>query len=149
LVGDALAADLNPDAVEMLLDNLRRWDRRNYPSEPSPLTRIHEDRLVGVADALELAGDADIAGGWDLVLVNLPHRTLELLPMLVPLLDGTSPSMVRGRVVVAESEIEAANAAIRSALPARLKGTPEPALRIKRDYNSTLRLCSFEAWIAP
>jgi len=69
--------------------------------------------------------------------------------MLVPLLDGASPSMVRGRVVVAESEIEAANAAIRSALPARLEGAPEPALRIKRDYNSTLRLCSFEAWLAP
>ena len=149
LVGDILAADLNPDAVEMLLDNLRRWDRRDYPRSPAPLARIHEDRLVGVADALELAGDADIAGGWDLVLVNLPHRTLELLPMLVPLLDGASPSMVRGRVVVAESEIEAANAAIRSALPARLEGAPEPALRIKRDYNSTLRLCSFEAWLAP
>ena len=149
LVGDVLAADLNPDAVEMLLDNLRRWDRRDYPSEPSPLTRIHEDRLVGVADAIDLAGDAAIAGEWDLVLVNLPHRTLELLPLLVPLLDRSSPSLVRGRLVVAESEIDAANAAIRSALPARLEGTPEPALRIKRDYNSTLRLCSFEAWKAP
>ena len=149
LVGDVLAADLNPDAVEMLLDNLRRWDRRDYPSEPSPLTRIHEDRLVGVADAIDLAGDAAIAGEWDLVLVNLPHRTLELLPLLVPLLDRSSPSLVRGRLVVAESEIDAANAAIRSTLPARLEGTPEPALRIKRDYNSTLRLCSFEAWIAP
>ena len=149
LVGDVLATDLNPDAVEMLLDNLRRWDRRDYPSEPSPIARIHEDRLVGVADAIELAGDADITGDWDLVLVNLPHRTLELLPLLVPLLDRSSPSMVRGRVVVAESEINAANAAIRSALPPRLEGTPEPALLIKRDYNSTLRLCSFEAWLAP
>ena len=149
LVGDVLAADLNPDAVEMLLDNLRRWDRRDYPSEPSPIARIHEDRMVGVADAIELAGDADITGDWDLVLVNLPHRTLELLPLLVPLLDRSSPSMVRGRVVAAESDIDAANAAIRSALPVRLKGTPEPALRIKRDYNSTLRLCSFEAWLSP
>jgi len=149
LVGDVLAADLNPDAVEMLLDNLRRWDRRDYPRSPSSLARIHQDRLVGVADAVDLAGDAAIAGDWDLVLVNLPLRALELLPLLVPLLDRSSPSMVRGRVVVAESEIDAANAAIRSALPARLEGTPEPALRIKRDYNSTLRLCSFEAWIAP
>lgn len=149
LVGDVLAADLNPDAVEMLLDNLRRWDRRDYPRSPSSLARIHQDRLVGVADAIDLAGDAAIAGEWDLVLVNLPHRTLELLPLLVPLLDRSSPSLVRGRLVVAESEIDAANAAIRSALPARLEGTPEPALRIKRDYNSTLRLCSFEAWIAP
>ena len=149
LVGDALAADLNPDAVEMLLDNLRRWDRRDYPSEPSTLARIHEDRLVGVADAIDLAGAAAIAGEWDLVLVNLPHRAIELLPLLVPLLDESSPSMVRGRVVVAESEIDAANAAICSALPPRLEGTPEPALRIKRDYSSTLRLCSFEAWLSP
>ncbi len=148
LVGDVLAADLNPDAVEMLLDNLRRWDRRDYPHSPTPLARIHQDRLVGVADAIDIAGDAAIAGDWDLVLVNLPHRTLELLPLLVPLLDRSSPSMVRGRVVVAESEIDSANAAISSVLPTRLEGTPEPALRIKRDYNSTLRLCSFEAWIA-
>ena len=149
LVGDVLAADLNPDAVEMLLDNLRRWDRRDYPSEPSSLTRIHEDRLVGVADAIDLAGDAAIVGEWDLVLVNLPHRAIELLPLLVPLLDESSPSMVRGRVVVAESEIDAANTTIRSALPTRLEGTPEPALRIKRDYSSSLRLCSFEAWLSP
>ena len=149
LVGDVLASDLNPDAVEMLFDNLRRWDRRDYPSEPSPLARVHDDRMVGVADATELAGDTTIAGDWDLVLVNLPHRTIEFLPTLAPLLDRTSPSIIRGRVVVAESEIDTANVAIRSALPARLEGTPEPALRIKRDYSSTLRLCSFEAWIAP
>ena len=52
-------------------------------------------------------------------------------------------------MVVAASEIDAATAAIRSALPPHLEGTTEPELRIKRDYSSTLRLCSFEAWIAP
>jgi len=57
--------------------------------------------------------------------------------------------MVRGRVITAESGIEEANEAIRKALPPRLQGTPEPTLKIKRDYSSTLRLCSFEAWIAP
>ena len=81
-------------------------------------------------------------------MFNLPHRTSELLPSLVPLLDLRSPSLIRGRAIVAELEIDAANAAIRSALPNRLEGAPEPVLRIKRDYSSTLRLCSFEAWIA-
>ena len=52
-------------------------------------------------------------------------------------------------VIVAESEIEDANEAIRKALPPRLQDTPEPTLKIKRDYSSTLRLCSFGAWIAP
>ena len=149
LVGDVLASDLNPDAVEMLLDNLRRWDRREYPAEPSPISRLHEDRIAGLADASELQHDTNLAGRWDMLLVNLPHRTIELLPSLVPLLDRTGPSMVRGRVIVAETEIEDANKAIRETLPLRLSGTPEPSLRIKRDYSSTLRLCSFEAWIAP
>ncbi|HJM13322.1 MAG TPA: hypothetical protein QF641_02385 [Candidatus Thalassarchaeaceae archaeon] len=149
LVGDLLASDINPDAVELLFDNLRRWDRRDYPTETTPVSRIYEDRTAGLADATELREDPDIAGAWDLLLVNLPLRTIEFLPSLVPLLDRTGPSMVRGRVIAAESEIEEANEAIRKALPPRLQGTPEPTLRIKRDYSSTLRLCSFEAWIAP
>ena len=148
LVGDALASDLNPDAVEMLFDNLRRWDRRDYPSDPIPLSRTYPDRFVGVADATSLSSNPQISGKWDLLLVNLPHRTIELLPSLVPLLDSQSPSLIRGRVIVAESEIDAANAAIHSALPNHIEGTPQPELRIKRDYSSTLRLCSFEAWIA-
>ena len=105
--------------------------------------------MVGLADATELHEDPDIVGAWDLLLVNLPHRTLEFLPSLVQLLDRTAPSMVRGRAIVAESEIEDANDTIRNVLPPRLQGTPEPTLKIKRDYSSTLRLCSFEAWIAP
>ena len=149
LVGEVLASDLNPDAVEMLLDNLRRWDRREYPAEPAPISRLHQDRIVGLADATELQHDTDLSGRWDLLLVNLPHRTIELLPSLLPLLDRSGPSMVRGRVIAAEVDIPNADRAIRQALPPRLEGMPEPSLRIKRDYSSTLRLCSFEAWLAP
>ena len=149
LVGEVLASDLNPDAVEMLLDNLRRWDRREYPAESAPISRLHQDRIAGLADATELQHDTDLTGRWDLLLVNLPHRTIELLPSLLPLLDRTGPSMVRGRVIAAEVDIPDADHAIRHALPPRLEGMPEPSLRIKRDYSSTLRLCSFEAWIAP
>ena len=148
-MGDLLASDINPDAVEMLLDNLRRWDHREYPTEPAPISRLYDDRITGLADATKLQHDPEITGLWDLLLVNLPHRTIEFLPLLIPLLDRTGPTMVRGRVIVAESDIEEANEAIRDALPPRLQGTPEPTLKIKRDYSSTLRLCSFEAWIAP
>ena len=149
LVCDALASDLNPDAVELLLDNLRHWDRRKYPSEPAPLTRLFDDRVVGIADATMVCENPSLAGRWNLLLVNLPHRTIDLLPSLIPLLDRTSPSMVRGRAIVSESKIESANISIRDSLPPLLVGTPEPTLRIKRDYSSTLRLCSFEAWLAP
>ena len=51
LVSEVLASDLNPYAVELLMDNLRRWDDRRYPMEPAPISRIFEDRIIGVADA--------------------------------------------------------------------------------------------------
>ncbi len=149
LVSDLLAADLNPDAVELLFTNLSKWDKRPYPRDSAELHRVHEDRLVGLADATELADDLAIGGKWDLVLVNLPHRTIEFLPKLIPLLDRSGPSMIRGRAIVEEAAIEEANQAIREALPPTMSGKPEPALRIKRDYSASLRLCSFEAWIAP
>ena len=149
LVNHVLASDLNPEAVALLLDNLGRWDRRDYPSEPSPISRIFEDRIVGIADATRLLEDDSLTGRWDLIIVNLPHRTIEFLPSLVPLLELSTPSLVRGRVIVPESEIPGANEEIKRSLPRLLTGFPEPSLRIKRDYSSSLRLCSFEAWISP
>ena len=149
LVSEVLASDLNPHAVELLMDNLRRWDGRSYPMEPAPISRIFEDRIIGVADAMQLQTNPEFTGRWDLLIVNLPHRTLDILHSLVPLLDRETPSMVRGRVIVPENEIEHANRSIIRDLPDSLGGFPAPNLRIKRDYSSKLRLCSFQAWIAP
>ena len=148
LVSDLLATDLNPDAVKILMSNLSKWDRRQYPEGAIELQQVHENRLVGLADALTLAENQEIAGKWDLVLVNLPHRTIEFLPAIIPLLDRSSPSMIRGRVIVEESEIEQANQTIRSMLPNLMPDKPQPSLKIKRDYSTSLRLCSFHAWLA-
>ncbi len=147
LVSDLLATDLNPDAVKLLMSNLSKWDRRTYPEGAIELQRIHENRLVGMANALTLCDNSEIAGKWDLVLVNLPHRTIEFLPAIIPLVDRTSPSMIRGRVIVEESEIEQANQTIRAILPDLMPDKPQPSLKIKRDYSASLRLCSFEAWV--
>jgi len=149
LVGDVLASDLNPNAVELLMDNLRRWDHRRYPAEPAPISRIFDDRIIGVADAMQLRTNPEFVGVWDLLIVNLPHRTLDILHSLVPLLNRETPSVVRGRVIVSENEIEYANLSINRDLPDSLEGYPEPTLKIKSDYSSKLRLCSFQAWIAP
>ena len=149
LVGDVLASDLNPNAIELLMDNLRRWDDRRYPAEPAPISRIFDDRIIGVADAMQLRTNPEFVGAWDLLIVNLPHRTLDILHSLVPLLDRETPSIMRGRVIVSENEIEYANLSINRDLPDILEGYPEPTLRIKSDYSSKLRLCSFQAWIAP
>ena len=148
LVSDLLATDLNPNAIELLMTNLSKWDRRPYPEGAIELQQVHENRLVGLADALTLSENQEIAGKWDLVLVNLPHRTIEFLPAIIPILDRSSPSMIRGRVIVEESEIEQANQTIRAMLPDLISDKPQPSLKIKRDYSSSLRLCSFEAWVS-
>jgi len=44
-------------------------------------------------------------------------------------------------------EIELANKKINASLPPIESGKSRPELKIKRDYSSALRLCSFEAWI--
>jgi tRNA G37 N-methylase Trm5 len=148
LVGDLLASDLNSSAIELLFENLQRWDKRDYPVESENLQRYYEDRIVGLEDATKLSQNSQYSGKWDLVLVNLPHRTIEFLPNLVPLLNRTNTSLIRGRVIVAESEIPLVNQKINQILPPIASGKPRPKLKIKRDYSSALRLCSFEAWIA-
>jgi tRNA G37 N-methylase Trm5 len=149
LVSEVLASDLNPDAIELLLQNLSTWDKREYPIEPTMVRRVFDDRIVGVADAMDLAQNPEFRAKWDMLIVNLPHRTIDILPSLTGLLDMNSVSIVRGRAIVAESEIDDANEAICEALPPRVEGSDEPSLKIKRDYSSSLRLCSFQAWIAP
>ena len=148
LIGDILAADLNPDAAEILIENFSKWDRTEYEFS-GELKRYSEKRLLGVADATRLSENENLIGNWNLILMNLPHRTIDFLPSIVPLLDRSKASMIRGRVVVQESEIAEANASIVAALPHLLEDKPLPELRIKRDYSASLRLCSFEAWIAP
>jgi len=147
LVEKILASDLNAAAVELLFENLQRWDKREYPTESTSIEQYYDDRIVGIADATKLSKNPDISGKWDLVLVNLPHRTIEFLPKLTPLLNRSNVSLIRGRVIVAESDIPSANEKINQILPPIAAGKSKPELKIKRDYSSTLRLCSFEAWI--
>ncbi len=149
LVNDLLATDLNPDAVELLFENLSKWDRRPYPKNSISVERLYNNRIVGLADATKLENYSEIRSNWDLLIINLPHRTIEYLPYLIPLLDRTGPTMIRGRVIVEESEIFNTNEKINKLLPPLLSGKPKPSLMIKRDYSPSLRLCSFQAWIAP
>ena len=147
LVGKILASDLNKSAIKLLFENLQRWDKREYPGESVSIAQLYEDRIVGYADATKLCENIEYTGKWDLMLVNLPHRTIEFLPKLIPLINRSNISLIRGRVIVAESEITLVNKKINDILPPIAAGKPKPELKIKRDYSSALRLCSFEAWI--
>ena len=114
LVDEVLASDLNSKAVELLFENLQRWDKRKYPKKSEHLKNYYTDRIIGLADATNLSKNSELTGRWDLILVNLPHRTIEFLPSLIPLLNRKNPSLIRGRIIVAESEISSTNEKINS-----------------------------------
>jgi tRNA G37 N-methylase Trm5 len=147
LVGELLASDLNPDAVELLFDNIRRWGAPNIPEIQAPLTEVSPGWRVGVADALTLKEDPEVAGSYDLLLVNIPHDTMQHLPHLLPLLRRGSPTLVRGWVVAAEDDLTELNQTLQEVLQPRLPGLPTPTLEKRRQYNSTEWLCRFEAWL--
>ena len=89
LVSDVLAADLNPEAIGMLLDNLRDGTEGNTPK---PLA--NREGISGpnhrCRDATELSSVPEMRNSWDMLVVNLPHKTIEMLPNLVHLLDNGS-----------------------------------------------------------
>ena len=122
LVRNILASDLNSAAVELLFENLKRWDKREYPTKSEKLQQYYDDRIVGLADATKLSHNHLYSGKWDLVLVNLPHRTIDFLPTLIPLLNRRNISLIRGRVIVAESEISLINEKINQILPPIVPG---------------------------
>ncbi len=147
LVDSLLACDFNPNAVNFLFENLTKWDKRKYPNFPKGISKVYQDRIIGHADATKLAQDPELLGIWDLLILNIPHRALEFLPKLTPLLRKDSPTLIRGRIIVPESEILSTNKRLNKILPNKLYGFDKPSLKVKRDYSSSLRLCSFHAWL--
>jgi tRNA G37 N-methylase Trm5 len=147
LVGELLASDLNPDAVELLFDNLRRWGAPNIPQLVAPLSEVSPGWRVGVADALELANNSELKGSTDLLLINLPHDTMEHLIHLLPLLRKGSPTLVRGWVIANEEDIPELNNHLQEQLKPVMEGMPTPVIEQRRQYNTTEWLCRFEAWL--
>ena len=147
LIGDMLASDLNPEAVEILHTNLARKGVTDLTENASPLTEITPGRFVGIGDALTLADDPTIAGRFDLLLVNLPHDTLRHLPHLLALLRRDSTSVVRGWVVAPEDDMDEINAELIELLKPLVPGAASPTLEQRRPYNTTEWLCRFEAWL--
>ena len=69
LVGELFAGDLNPAAVEFLRENIS-----------------HPEAIIECANALELKDRPEMCEIFDLLLVNIPHDSVEHLTQLMPLL---------------------------------------------------------------
>ena len=120
LVAELFAGDLNPAAVEFLRENI------NHPSA-----------TIECTDARLLKERSEMCNKYDLLLVNIPHDTLEHLPELIPLVRPNG--IVRGWAVIDDSDFDNAQKRLYNILG------PEAILEIRRSYSASANLCRFEA----
>ena len=140
LVGGILASDLNPDAVLYLRHNLDRW-RSKYPT-PSDLTPF----IVECKDARQWQHDQALCQRFNAILVNLPHESYDHLHDLIPLLDFTQPSLMRGWAIRPKAEMENEEhylSTIFSNVPAPIESLQ--VVEVK-GYSATMTYLSFDCW---
>lgn len=120
LVSELFASDLNPQATELLRENIST-----------------DIATIDCADARLLHQRSELRGRFDLLLVNIPHDTLEHLPTLMPLLnDG---GVVRGWVVVEDENLEVATKTLQEIVGQAVE------IEARRSYSASANLCRFES----
>jgi len=124
LVGELFAGDLNPAAVEFLRENIS-----------------HAEAIIECANALELKDRPEMCESYDLLLVNIPHDSLEHLPHLMPLLRPEG--VVRGWAIVEDTDFESTKERLHNLIGGATN------LEIRRSYSATANLCRFEGRKAP
>jgi len=139
LTSQILASDLNPEAINILNDNLRRWCGRDFLEASKRKLQFKMNIWSGIQDARELPGNPELLGHWNMLIINLPHLFSEFLPLLLPLMDATKPYVIRGRLVCRHDEIEDKHEQL-------LQQMPSPNAKVildpRRDYSPITSLCS-------
>jgi tRNA G37 N-methylase Trm5 len=122
LVGELFVGDLNPSAVDLLRDNI------DFPSA-----------TIECVDARELKTRTEMCNKFDLLLVNIPHDSLEHLSSLTPLVK--EHGIVRGWAVIEDDDFENAKEHLKEIFDNTY------TIEIRRSYSATANLCRFEGQI--
>jgi hypothetical protein len=138
LVTSVLATDLNPGAIRLLNENLRRWMRLPFDLNNTEFTEWGGGLWSGVADAGQLEKRKVPMDFWNLLIINLPHKFLRFLPLLLPLMDSSKPYVVRGRLVCGDDEIPHIKTKISEDLPDGSDIIIDP----RSEYSPSSKLCS-------
>ena len=99
LVKGYRAGDLNPDAVELLNDNLAYLEGRRKKIDGSPCQPLSPATTV-CQDATLWSTNPELRETFDLLLVNLPHDSIAHLPSLLPLLRRDGMTLLRGWAII-------------------------------------------------
>ncbi len=96
LVAGYIANDLNPKAVELLETNIEQFSKKLSDVQPA---------LITCEDARLLAQRQEVQGAVDVLLVNLPHDSLEHLPFLFSCLQTDQTTLIRGWTILERTEL--------------------------------------------
>lgn len=137
LVETIFAGDLNPDAVELLTDNVASFvSKSNYTF----------DNHVFCMDAREWRRDQKLTESTDFLLVNLPHDTIDHLADLFPLMRKETKSLIRGWAIVERQNL----AGIRESIEKKLiqHGAGEISLTCKeiKGFSASKIFIRIESW---
>ena len=100
LVDTILAGDLNPQAVDLLEQNIDHF--RKKKTDEIILT-------VKCQDARLWAKESEYQHTVDFLLVNLPHQTIEHMGDLLPLMRRKTPSLIRGWAIIDRDDLPGVN----------------------------------------
>ena len=137
LVETIFAGDLNPDAVELLTDNVASFvSKSNYTF----------DNHVFCMDAREWRRDQKLTESTDFLLVNLPHDTIDHLADLFPLMRKETKSLIRGWAIVERQNL----VVIRESIEKKLiqHGAGEISLTCKeiKGFSASKIFIRIESW---
>ncbi|MGY8735128.1 MAG: hypothetical protein ACKVHN_03655 [Candidatus Poseidoniales archaeon] len=146
LIGGFLVGDLNPDAFELLCLNMEHLRHKRKALEGNSLTALDPTELH-CRDALDWAQDKSMHNRADLLLVNLPHHSIQHIEALLPLLKRNQTCVIRGWAIVEHSELEMKEQEIRATV-SKSKGSVEQfSFREVKGFSSHQSFMCFELWI--
>tara|TARA_B100000287_G_scaffold121033_1_gene112805 strand:+ start:7149 stop:8243 length:1095 start_codon:yes stop_codon:yes gene_type:complete len=135
LVNHILANDLNPEITLLLEKNIIKNNK--------------EDISVNIKceDAKNLILDVENKGFYDLLLVNIPHSTLEHLPSLIGLLNRGSSSLLRAWCIIDSNKISEVKTEINKMFNSQTFAISKLIVEPTRTYSPTQVYAKIEVWI--
>ena len=146
LVSGCLVGDLNPDAFDLLELNLEHLVSRRKDSQGNPPAPLHPME-VACCDALAWPLDVKNIGTVDLLLVNLPHHSIEHVPALLPLLKTNQTTILRGWAIVERSTIPEKEIEIQASISSLGGAIEQFTFKEVKGFSTTKSFMCFEVWL--
>ena len=140
------AGDLNPEAFDLLSQNMAHLTSKRKTldgSEPPVL----DPATVTCSDATTWANAEALRGSSDMLLVNLPHDSIEHLPYVLPLLRSDQTTVLRGWAIVERTHEAESQQRIKMAITQAGYHIESAQFNEVKGFSASKSFVCFEAWL--